>query len=61
MDKIYLLSKQYQKVLLNKVSLDFQRTLMQTIKRNARLIGLIGERGVGKTTMMLQRLKETGE
>ena len=36
----------------------FHRYLYEQIKWNARMIGIKGARGVGKTTMLLQRIKE---
>lgn len=38
--------------------LDFKRTLYTDIDWTNRLIGIMGSRGTGKTTIMLQRLKE---
>lgn len=43
--------------LIKSISLAFQREALQTIKWKWRLISLIGARGVGKTTLMLQRAK----
>ncbi|MCR4565717.1 MAG: AAA family ATPase [Bacteroidales bacterium] len=40
------------------VTLDFKRYLYPHINWDARVIGIKGERGVGKTTMLLQRIKE---
>jgi predicted AAA+ superfamily ATPase len=40
------------------VSLDFKRSLMDQIQWDARLIGIKGARGVGKTTLLLQYIKE---
>jgi len=42
---------------INKVSLNFKRYLFNEIDWNTRLIGIKGARGTGKTTLMLQRLK----
>lgn len=39
--------------------LNFKRSLYDKINWDARLIGIKGERGVGKTTLILQHLKET--
>lgn len=39
------------------IETDFVRSAMQTINWNARLIGIKGARGVGKTTLMLQYIK----
>ena len=36
----------------------FVRSLMDEIEWNARLIGIKGARGVGKTTLLLQRIKQ---
>lgn len=44
---------------LQSVSTTFKRYLYNSINWDARLIGLMGARGVGKTTMLLQRIKET--
>ena len=43
---------------LTQVSLKFKRYLYGQINWDARVIGIRGERGVGKTTMLLQRIKE---
>ena len=43
---------------LANATLDFKRYLYPQINWNARVIGIKGERGVGKTTMLLQRIKE---
>ena len=43
---------------LSQVSMSFKRYLYDRINWDARVIGIRGERGVGKTTMMLQRIKE---
>jgi uncharacterized protein len=50
----------YQKfeTLLHATSTDFKRYLFDKIPWNSRMIGLIGPRGVGKTTMILQYIKE---
>ena len=40
------------------VTLDFKRYLYTQINWDARVIGIKGERGVGKTTLLLQRIKE---
>ena len=46
----------YQR-LLDEVRLDHYRFLYHEIKLSSRIIGIIGARGVGKTTMMLQIIK----
>ncbi|MCB9426548.1 MAG: AAA family ATPase [Flavobacteriales bacterium] len=50
----------YQKfeILLRYTSLDFKRYLYEKISWDSRLVGIIGGRGVGKTTMILQYIKE---
>jgi len=42
---------------LNYTSIDFVRSIMNEIDWNARMIGIKGARGVGKTTLMLQYIK----
>jgi predicted AAA+ superfamily ATPase len=44
--------------LVASVSLDFKRYLFDHIKWNNRLIGIKGARGTGKTTLLLQWIKE---
>jgi predicted AAA+ superfamily ATPase len=51
----YLVEKFRRK--LQYVSSDFQRSLMEDINWEARLIGIKGARGAGKTTLLLQRIK----
>ncbi|GHW02560.1 ATPase [candidate division SR1 bacterium] len=60
MEKYYLLLKESLEATLPLISSDFQRDVFMQIDRDSRLIGLIGERGVGKTTMMLQKIQEKG-
>lgn len=48
----------YHRRLAN-VSLKFKRFLHNEINWDARLIGIMGARGVGKTTLLLQHIKET--
>ena len=45
--------------LLSHVDMRYQRSLMEEINWDARLIGIRGARGVGKTTLVLQHIKET--
>lgn len=45
--------------LVSHVDVRFQRSLMSEVNWEARLIGIRGARGVGKTTMMLQHIKKT--
>jgi predicted AAA+ superfamily ATPase len=49
---------QMQEVLLHRVSLKHKRYLYNKIDWNQRLIGILGQRGQGKTTLMLQYIKE---
>jgi len=50
----------YQKfeILLQNTTTDFKRYLYDEIAWDSRMIGIIGPRGVGKTTMILQYIKE---
>jgi uncharacterized protein len=50
----------YQKfeTLLQNTSTDFKRYLYKEVSWDNRMIGIIGARGVGKTTMILQYIKE---
>ncbi|GGE03331.1 ATP-binding protein [Psychroflexus salis] len=50
-----LTTRYYNK--LKHINTGFVRSIMQTINWNARLIGIKGARGVGKTTLLLQYLK----
>lgn len=50
------LTEKFRKKLLH-LPMDFQRSLMQDITWEARLIGIKGARGAGKTTLLLQRIK----
>jgi predicted AAA+ superfamily ATPase len=50
------LKTQFNK-LLRETNTDFQRYIFNKINWNARMIGLIGARGVGKTTLVLQHIK----
>ncbi len=52
----YIRETQY--ILLKDIDLSFKRFLYDEIDFNQRLIGIIGPRGVGKTTLILQYLKE---
>lgn len=48
---------QYSNKLVSNVNLDFVRYAYTSINWNNRMIGLIGPRGVGKTTLLLQYIK----
>jgi predicted AAA+ superfamily ATPase len=56
MSKIDLFRDQFLRR-LNYVKLDFTRSIMSEINWNARLIGIKGARGIGKTTLILQYIK----
>ena len=43
---------------VSQVSMDFKRNLHSTINWNARIIGIKGPKGVGKSTLMKQHIKE---
>lgn len=47
-----------QTKLLHKISLDKKRYLYSKINWSLKSIGILGQRGLGKTTMMLQYIKE---
>ena len=58
-----ILKRRYKK-LLSETRTDIHRFIYQEIDWSQPLIGIKGQRGVGKTTLMLQRIKEsdpTGE
>ena len=48
----------YMKEQLRLVSLDFKRYMYDKLPWEARLVGLMGPRGVGKSTLVLQHIKE---
>jgi len=48
----------YMQARLELVSTKFHRYIFDTIKWQSRLIGIVGPRGVGKSTMVLQYIKE---
>ncbi len=53
----YILNKQAR--VIKHISLDFKRDkYLDKLTSNNRLVGLIGQRGVGKTTLLLQYLKQ---
>ena len=53
MDSLYY----YNDILSDKISLDFKRSLFDIIDWNQKMIAIKGARGVGKTTLMLQKQK----
>ncbi|MCQ2084366.1 MAG: AAA family ATPase [Bacteroidaceae bacterium] len=46
---------------LAETTLEFKRSLYSRINWNVRMLGIKGEKGVGKTTLVLQHIKETFE
>ena len=52
---------EFMKEQLNLVSTDFKRYMYNKLPWEARLVGLMGPRGVGKSTMVLQHIKEQAE
>lgn len=53
--------KELQEKYIRKIDatpMNFTRSLMETIRWDARLIGIKGARGVGKTTLLLQYIKK---
>jgi len=54
----YFLRK--QNLLISQISTEFVRTdYLEYLKEDEKLVGIIGSRGVGKTTLLLQYLKES--
>ena len=52
---------EYMAELLKRTPLDFIRYKYDEINWNGRFIGIVGPRGVGKSTMILQRIKLSKE
>jgi len=50
-----LFEKSYRKT--EEIQTDFVRSIMNDIQWNSRMIGIRGARGIGKTTLLLQRMK----
>jgi len=56
----YFLRK--QNLLIAKISTEFIRTdYIEYLKEDEKLVGIIGSRGVGKTTLLLQFLKQSSQ
>ena len=49
--------KEYYRQMLRDTNTGFSRYLFSEINWNSRMIGLVGARGVGKTTLVLQHIK----
>ena len=47
----------YMEEMLRQTPIDFVRYMADSIDWGSRLIGIVGQRGVGKSTMLLQRIK----
>jgi len=58
MEKIIIHLQNVQKLILEATKFNFKRFLFQEIDFSQRLIGIVGPRGTGKTTLILQYLKE---
>jgi len=52
--------KRISDIRIKRISLSFKRYLFNEINWNERLIGISGARGTGKTTILLQQLKQKG-
>ncbi len=52
-EKLYLTEKQ----LLQNISIDFHRYLYDSIDFSSQMVAIIGARGVGKTTLLIQKLQ----
>ena len=52
---------EYMEELVKRTPLDFIRYKYDEINWNSRLVGIIGPRGVGKSTMILQRIRQCAE
>ena len=50
--------QRYMKEQLALVTLDFKRYMYDKIEWDLRLVGLVGPRGIGKSTMVLQHIRE---
>jgi len=56
----YFLRK--QNLLISKISMEFVRTdYIEYLQEDEKLVGIIGPRGVGKTTLLLQFLKQSSQ
>ena len=50
--------REYQKKIFQKSDIRYERYFHQTIDLNQKLVGIVGARGVGKTTFLIQYLKK---
>ena len=53
--------KKYEKKLLDNFKITYRRYLYSKLSKNDRMVAIIGARGIGKTTTLLQRTKELKE
>lgn len=55
-----MLNKLYtnEKILLTNLKIDFKRYLYEKIDFSSQMVAIVGARGVGKTTLLLQKLRE---
>jgi predicted AAA+ superfamily ATPase len=54
LEKIYIT----EKILLNNLNTDFKRYLYDKVDFSVQMMAIVGARGVGKTTLLLQKLQE---
>jgi len=54
LEKLYIT----EKILLNNLNSDFKRYLYTKIDFSSQMVAIVGARGVGKTTLLLQKLQE---
>ena len=52
---------EYMEPLVRRTPISFVRYKYAEINWNSRLVGVVGPRGVGKSTLILQRIKQVGE
>ena len=50
--------RDYQRTIFNKNNFRYKRYFHKTLNLDKKLVGIIGARGVGKTTYLIQYLKE---
>ena len=50
--------KEYSALFLSKTTPKYERDLLQTLNLKNKLIGIVGAKGVGKTTLLLQYMKK---
>jgi predicted AAA+ superfamily ATPase len=50
--------REYQQIFFEKINFSYKRYFFKDLNFNSKLIGIVGARGVGKTTFLIQYLKE---